>query len=46
MDRQRIQGTGGCAEVPIRKVQIDRRFFQVTMTEQHLNRAEVGACFQ
>jgi hypothetical protein len=45
-DRQRIQWAGGCAEVWGGKVQIDRRFLQVTMTKQYLDRAEVSAGFQ
>jgi hypothetical protein len=32
--------------MPLREMQIDRRLFQVTVPEQHLNGAQVGAGFQ
>jgi hypothetical protein len=43
---QRIQGAGRGAEVPLRKVEIDGRLFQVGMAQQHLNGAQVGAGFE
>jgi hypothetical protein len=39
-------GAGGGAEAPLGKVEIDGRLFQVGMTQQHLNGAQVGAGFQ
>jgi hypothetical protein len=35
-----------CLQMLLRKVQIDRRVREIRMTEQHLNRANVRACFE
>ena len=41
-----VQRTGGCAEMPLGEMQIDRGLLQVTMAEQHLNGAQVGSGFE
>ena len=46
VDGERIQGTGRRAEMLARQVQIDGRLFEVTMAEQHLDGAQVGASLQ
>ena len=43
---QCIQRTAGGAEMATRQMQIDRRFLQVTMSQQHLNGAQVGSGFE
>ncbi len=35
-----------CLQVLLRKVQIDRRVREIGVAKQHLNRANVRACFQ
>ena len=35
-----------CLQVLLRKVQIDRSVREIGVTEQHLNRANVCACFE
>ena len=45
-DRECIQWTAGGAEMPPGEMQIDGRFFQVAMTQQHLDGAQVGASFE
>jgi hypothetical protein len=45
-DRECIQRTSGGAEMPPGEMQIDRRFLEVTMSEQHLDGSQVGAGFQ
>lgn len=37
---------GGCAEMPLREMQIGGRFLQVAMPEQHLDGPQVGAGFE
>ncbi len=48
LDRQRecIERAGGGAEMPLGEIQVDRRFFKVAMSEQHLDGAPVGAGFE
>jgi hypothetical protein len=38
-----IERAGGGAEMPLGEMQVDRRFFKVAMSEQHLDGAQVGA---
>jgi hypothetical protein len=45
-DRECIEWTSGGTEVPPGEMQIDRRFLEVTMSQQHLDGSEVGAGFQ
>ena len=45
-EREGIERAGGCAEMPLGKMQIDGRYFEVAMTEQDLDRAQVGAGFK
>ena len=45
-DRECIQRTAGGAEMPPGEMQIDRRLLKVTMTQQHLDGAQVGAGFE
>src|ERR1700730_5256970 len=45
-NRDCIQRTAGGAEMAPGEMQIDRRFFQVAMPQQHLNGAQVGAGFE
>jgi len=42
-ERECIERAGGCAEMPLRKMQIDGCNFEVSMTEQYLDGAQVGA---
>ena len=46
VQRERIQRTRCCAQVTFGKMKIDRRFFEVLMTEQELNGAEISAGFE
>jgi hypothetical protein len=48
LDRERecIERAGGCAEMPLRQMQIDGSYFEVAMSEQYLDRSQVGAGFQ
>ena len=39
--RQGVQGTGGGAEMAVGKVQVDRGLFQIVVTEEHLDGAQV-----
>jgi len=43
---ERIQRTGRCVQMALREMQVEGRFFQVLMTEQELNGAEIGAGFE
>ena len=45
-EREGIERAGGCAEMPLGEMQIDRRFLKVAMPEQHLDSAQVGAGFE
>ena len=45
-DRECIQRTAGGAEMPPGEMQIDRRFLQVAMPQQHLDGAQVGTGFE
>jgi hypothetical protein len=45
-ERERIERAGGCAQVPLRQMQIDGRYFEVAMPEQDLDGAQVGAGFK
>ena len=38
-----IERAGGGAEMPLGEMQVDRGFFKVAMSEQHLNGTQVGA---
>jgi hypothetical protein len=44
--RQRVEWTGRGAEVTVGKVKVDRRLFQILVTEQHLDRAQVRTGFE
>ena len=44
--RECIERAGGCAEMPLGQMQVDGRYFEVSMAEQDLNRAQVGAGFE
>ena len=37
-----IERAGGCAEMPLGEMQIDGSYFEIVMTEQYLNGAQVG----
>jgi len=41
-----IQWTGGCVEMPMREMQINRGLFQIAMSEQHLDGAQIGTGFE
>ncbi len=41
--RESVQRTVGCSEMPLREMQIDRGFLQVTVSEQHLDGPQVGS---
>ena len=45
-ERECIERAGGCAQMPLREMQIDRCLFEVPMSEQHLDGAQVGAGFE
>ena len=44
--RQGVQGTGGGAEMAVGKVQVNRGLFQIVVTEEHLDGAQVGTRFE
>ena len=44
--RQRVEGTGRGAVVTVRKVKVDRRLFQIVVTEQQLDGAQVRTRFE
>ena len=44
--RQGIQGTGGGAEMAVGKVQVNRGLFQIVVTEEHLDGAQVRTRFE
>ena len=44
--RECIERAGGCVEMPLGEMQVDRGFFKVAMSEQHLDGAQVGAGFK
>ncbi len=44
--RQGVQWTGGGAEMAVGKVQVDRGLFQIVVTEEHLDGAQVGPRFE
>ncbi len=44
--RQGVQWTGGGAEMAVGKVQVDRGLFQIVVTEEHLDGAQVGTRFE
>ena len=41
-----IERAGGCAEMPLGEMQIDGSYFEVAMTEQYLDGAQIGSAFQ
>ena len=45
-ERERIERTGGCAQMPLRQVQVDGGDLEVSMAEQGLDRAQVCAGFE
>ena len=45
-EREGIERAGGCAEVPLGEMQIDGSYFEVAMTEQYLDGAQVGSGFE
>src|SRR5260370_42590891 len=44
--RERVQGTGGGAEMAFGKMQVEGGLFQIVMSQQQLNRAQVGTGFE
>ena len=44
--RQRIQRTDGGAEMAVGKVQVNSGFFQIVVTEEHLDGTQVGTRFE
>ena len=44
--RQRIQRTDGGAEMVVGKVQVNSGFFQIVVTEEHLDGTQVGTRFE
>jgi len=44
--RECIERAGGCAQVPLGQMQIDGSYFEVAMTEQYLDGAQVGTGFE
>ena len=45
-ERERVQRTGGSAEMTLREMQVDGGLFQIVMSQQHLDGARVCAGFQ
>ena len=45
-ERECIERAGGCAQMPLRQMQIDGCYFEVAVAEQYLNRSQVGAGFK
>ena len=45
-ERECIERAGGCAEMPLGEMQIDGSYFEVAMTEQYLDGAQVGSGFK
>jgi len=45
-ERECIERAGGRAQVPLGQMQIDGRYFEVAMTEQDLDGAQIGAGFK
>ena len=41
-----IERAGGCAEMSLGEMQIDGSYFEVAMTEQYLDGAQVGSGFK
>jgi hypothetical protein len=41
-----IERAGGRAEMPLGQMQVDGRYFKISMTEQNLDGAQVGAGFK
>jgi len=44
--QQRIQWAGGGTQVAVRQVQVDGRFFQITMPQQNLDGSQVRTGFE
>ena len=44
--RQGVQGTGRGAEMAVGKVQVNCGLFQIVVTEEHLDGAQIGTRFQ
>ena len=45
-EREGIERAGGCAEMPLREMQVDGRYFEVAMAKQDLDSAQVSAGFE
>ena len=45
-ERECIERAGGCVEMPLGQMQVDGCYFEVAMTEQDLDGAQVGARLQ
>jgi hypothetical protein len=45
-ERECIEWAGGCAEMPLREMQVDGRDLEVAMAEQDLDGAQVGSRFE
>ena len=43
---ERIERAGGCAEMPLGQMQVDGSDLEVSMAEQYLDGAKVGAGFK
>jgi hypothetical protein len=44
--RQRVQRTGGGTEMAVGKVQVNRGLFQIVVTEEHLDGAQISTRFE
>jgi hypothetical protein len=45
-ERESIERAGGCAEMPLREMQVDGSDLEVAMAEQDLDGAQVSAGFE
>jgi len=45
-ESEAIERAGGCAEMPLREMQVEGSDLEVSMTEQYLNGAQVGSGFE
>src|ERR1700736_4962693 len=45
-ERERIKRAGGRAEMALGQMQVDGRYFEIAMTHQYLDRAQVSAGFK
>lgn len=45
-ERESIKRAGSCAEMPLGQMQVDGSDLEVSVTEQYLDRSQVGAGFK